>query len=123
MLDRATKLRDMVSARESASPGRHRSGRGRRCGRDLKWLSASTLLSIVKHWTCARVLEPDLPDFTGHLTRTALFSVIRKAEPIAGESSFFRIRTSIILMHRLAYNSDVVALKMGRRRGARRAHI
>ena len=28
-----------------------------------------------------------------------------------------------ILVHRLAYNDDVVAFKMGRRQGARRAHI
>ena len=27
------------------------------------------------------------------------------------------------LVHRLAYNDDVVAFKMGRRQGARRAHI
>jgi hypothetical protein len=27
------------------------------------------------------------------------------------------------LVHRLAYNGDVVAFKMGRRQGARRAHI
>jgi hypothetical protein len=27
-----------------------------------------------------------------------------------------------VLVHRLAYNSDVVAFKMGRRQGARRAH-
>ena len=29
----------------------------------------------------------------------------------------------IVLVHRLAYNGDVVAFKMGRRQGARRAHI
>ena len=29
----------------------------------------------------------------------------------------------LTLVHRLAYNGDVVAFKMGRRQGARRAHI
>jgi hypothetical protein len=28
-----------------------------------------------------------------------------------------------LLVYRLAYNDDIVAFKMGRRRGARRAHI
>ena len=28
-----------------------------------------------------------------------------------------------VLVHRLAYNGDVVAFKMGRRQGVRRAHI
>jgi hypothetical protein len=31
---------------------------------------------------------------TVHLTRTAFFFVIRKAKPIADESSLFRVRTS-----------------------------
>ena len=33
------------------------------------------------------------------------------------------VALKVTLVHRLAYNGDVVAFKMGRRQGARRAHI
>jgi hypothetical protein len=36
---------------------------------------------------------------------------------------FYRPAGRFLLVHRLAYNGDVVAFKIGRRQGARRAHI
>ena len=45
------------------------------------------------------------------------------SNPIAGSSFKINDLRSRALVHRLANNGNVVAFKMGRRQGARRAHI
>jgi len=47
---------------------------------------------------------------------TALATVAKAESP-------HDIQNNAELVHRLAYSSDIVAFKMGRRQGARRAHI